>query len=336
MKRLRAKPRYDTMKNELRARRRAFGQWIYLALVAGLFIWLINLFFGQYLFFRAEGLVTQDRQVIAVSYIALVDGLAVDEGVRVKAGEEVARIRSTQILENVATLSTRISEVRARRADLMARAAFLNAMTPIADRRARDMTELRQRYEDGIRRGLATNNQKREFVEGEYDSALEKARIASEKSTIDGEIAGLDEVLERAETALDKILSVYADGVVTSPSDGVISELHVAQGSVLRAGDPLMEIVVGEPYILAYLTPGSLHKVETGDEVIVIFGVTELKGKITQIYPVSPKLPDEFQKTFRPKDRSQIFRIDLAGGSRIPPTFTKVSIRSRGWLPSWL
>ena len=46
--------------------------------------------------------------------------------------------------------------------------------------------------------------------------------------------------------------------------------------------------------------------------------------------PLSTRLPEEFQKTFRPRERSQIIRIDFDPGVRPPPTYTKVRISAPG------
>lgn len=63
--RLHRRPRYDTLRNEARKRGRSWGRWIYLGLVAAFFAWLFDIFLGDLVYLRAEGLVMRDRVALA-------------------------------------------------------------------------------------------------------------------------------------------------------------------------------------------------------------------------------------------------------------------------------
>lgn len=331
MRRLRRhSQRTDRMVNDVRARRRYFGQWTYILVILLLFLWLADFLFGRFVFLRAEGMVTLDRQVIAVGYVGRVEHLPVIEGQRVEAGEVVARLRSTQILENTAQLSSRLVEAEQRRLLLEARRRSLLDLAPIAAKRAEDMTAIRERHEEGLRRGVATTIQQREFLRDEYEAVLENIRVKSELSTIEAELIGLDALVANGRAALDEVRSAYGEGILRAPFAGIVSSLRVAEGSVVTGGEPMMELLVGEPYALAWMTPGSLARMEIGDRVALEFGVEEMAGTVTGLFPVSQQLPVEFQKTFRPAERSQIFRIDLDEDAAVPPTFTKVEVRAPG------
>lgn len=302
--------------------------------MTGLFLYLLNNFFGHIIFLRAEGLVTQDRKEIAVDFVASVTDVPVVEGEVVKEGELLARLRSIEITESVASLSRDIADARMRRNELLARRDLLKRLVPIADKRAHDLTRLRALHEDGLRRGVATSIEQRKFLVDEYDAVLESERIKSELAGVDAQLAGLDAIMAKQQAALDEILKSFREGVVRAPVDGVVNNLHVATGSVVAGGTTMMEILYGRPYVLAFLQPGTLHRVRVGDEVALEYGVESVRGRVTALYPVAAQLPVEFQKSFRPTERSQIVRIDFAENTIIPPTFTKVEVRDAGSVPS--
>ncbi len=302
--------------------------------MTGLLLYLLNNFFGHIIFLRAEGLVTQDRKEIAVDFVASVTDVPVVEGEIVKRGDLLARLRSTEITESVASLSRNIADARMRRNELAARRALLKGLVPIADKRARDLTRLRKRHEDGLKRGITTAIEQRKFLVDEYDAVLESERIRSELAGIEAQLAGLDGIIARQREALDQVLKSYGEGVIRAPIDGVVNNLRVATGSVVAGGQTMMEILHGRPYVLAFMRPGTLHRVHVGDVVTLEYGVESVRGRVSALFPVAARLPVEFQKSFRPTERSQIVRIDFAEGTLIPPTFTKVEVRDAGSVPS--
>ena len=302
--------------------------------MTGLLLYLLNNFFGHIIFLRAEGLVTQDRKEIAVDFVASLADVAVVEGQIVKKGDLIARLRSTEIVESVASLSRNIADARMRRNELAARRDLLKGLVPIADKRARDLTHLRELHEDGLRRGITTAIEQRKFLVDEYDAVLESQRIKSELAGVDAQLAGLDGIIAKQREALEQILRSYGEGVIRAPIDGVVNNLRVATGSVVAGGQTMMEILHGRPYVLAFLQPGTLHRLKVGDEVVLKYGMESVRGRVTALYPVAARLPVEFQKSFRPTERSQIVRIDFAEGTLIPPTFTKVEVRDAGSVPS--
>ncbi len=302
--------------------------------MTGLLLYLLNNFFGHIIFLRAEGLVTQDRKEIAVDFVASLADVAVVEGQIVKKGDLIARLRSTEIVESVASLSRNIADARMRRNELAARRDLLKGLVPIADKRARDLTHLRKQHEDGLKRGITTAIEQRKFLVDEYDAVLESQRIKSELAGVDAQLAGLDGIIAKQREALEQILRSYGDGVIRAPIDGVVNNLRVATGSVVAGGQTMMEILHGRPYVLAFLQPGTLHRLRVGDEVVLEYGMESVRGRVTALYPVAARLPVEFQKSFRPTERSQIVRIDFAEGTLIPPTFTKVEVRDAGSVPS--
>jgi len=139
--------------------------------------------------------------------------------------------------------------------------------------------------------------------------------------------------LAEAERALGDLRALYDEGRLRIPVDGVISRVISNRGSVVRAGEPLVDLHGNQRYILAYLPVGGFYDVTIGDEVKINIGFQSARGVITRVEPVAAALPREFQRAFTPVERQQLIRVEFAPGEVPPPLFTKVSLRSANIVP---
>lgn len=327
MKRIRAKRRIDRLRTETRASGTNWGRWVYLGLVALLALWLLDTAFGQYIYLRAEGMVTQDKHVVAMSNIATVEAIHVEEGQQVSGGELLAKVTSFPIVQQIANLSTKLADIHARQLELKARRLVLHTILPVAKRRVEAMERLRSNEESAIARGLTDTRKLNELLQDEFASILDSERMQAEVGTIDGQLRDLESMATRLTQTLDQIDAAYEDGVIRSPVDGRVVNITASLGSVLSVDDSLMEVLTGEAYVLAYIKPGTLYSVHGGENVTLRYGLSKAQGRVEAILPFSAKLPNEFQRTFRPRERSQIARIELESDDR-PPTYTKVEVVS--------
>src|SRR5690606_32333163 len=115
-----------------------------------------------------------------------------------------------------------------------------------------------------------------------------------------------------------------------------VGYLHVAQGSVVQPGEPLMELFTGDSYILAYVPEGALYSLQPGDPIKIKVGLNTYFGKVGRLYPVAGQLPEEFQNTFQPVSRAQIVRVEFDPGQGRPALFAKTKLSAVGWPPAWL
>jgi hypothetical protein len=61
-----------------------------------------------------------------------------------------------------------------------------------------------------------------------------------------------------------------------------------------------------------------------------------VSGVVKRVEPFAAALPREFQRAFTPVERQQVIRIEFLSGQSPPPLFTKVTVKSAAFLPSWL
>jgi multidrug resistance efflux pump len=118
-----------------------------------------------------------------------------------------------------------------------------------------------------------------------------------------------------------------------APIDGIVTHRSVDKGAVVRAGEPLLELVGEQRFILAYLPTGGLYHVAVGDRVKIKSGLHSAEGIITKVEAFAAALPREFQRAFAPVERQQVLRVEFAPGETPPPLYTKVELRSTGILP---
>lgn len=336
MKRLRIPRRLDTLTNDKRVTRPVLGKWLYLMSLLALFMWLGNLFFGGYVYFRADGLAVREAFQVGAHYAGTIEDLMVAEGDYIEAGAGVARVNSIDIIREQTALTVRLSELAAKRATLQSRAAVLQSLIPAAKRRAVTTRELVDKAREAYRKGLGTNQNLSRLLEDDFDSEREATELVGEAGATREERRILENIIADIQGSLDNLKAAYKGGHITAPASGIVTDFEVREGSVVTKGDGLMVVLAPPDYILAYLDPNALHTVGMNDKVTVSYGPNRLSGTVTRIYPLSAVLPLEFQKAFRPKERSQMLRIDFVPGETPPPLFTKVRVRAPGMIPNWL
>ena len=80
---------------------------MYFLLLLGLGAAVLNYLYGDFIIMRADGLVLRHKSVIAATYVARVQSVAVREGQEVVKGELLLDLLSTEMLDRLADLSSR-------------------------------------------------------------------------------------------------------------------------------------------------------------------------------------------------------------------------------------
>lgn len=336
IQRLKKPSRVDNLQSESRGRRGTVGRWVYLLLVALLLIWLADVLVGKYLFFRADGLIMRNVTAVSVNYTASVSELNVETGSTAAQGDVLMRLQSVDILRQLGELNMKAAELGSEIAAIEARKSQLARMIPLAAERQSKMIKLLKTEEQAAEKGLVDTRRISEYLEDEFDSRMTFETLQGEASSLDQQLTTLRQLQGDLQNSVSLLETLYDDGEVRAPEDVTVSVLQVNKGSVAKSGETLVELLSGKDYVLAYVTPGSVYIAEEGEDVKIRFGLKTLKGRVEQILPISARLPLEFQRTFRPQERSQVMRIEILPGQDVPATFTKVNIIAAGLLPRWL
>lgn len=331
---LREHTRVDRFLNDVRENqksRRNYGRYFYLASVIAVFACLGNVFFGHLLWLRAEGLILADRVNVASPYPVQVTKVMVRPGQQVRRGDVLAMVSSPQIMEAMATLTSKAAETTARQAELAVKLEVADAVLKTADERLKEAeAQLRKVNTSRASLGFVSDAFAANVQKDRYFAMQEKASREAERRGAIQQLSQLDVSLEEARAALHQLRLSYNNGVIEAPSDGTIGPKTSVQGDVLRPGDNLMELYVGNKHALVYLETGTLYEVNIGDKVRVADGFKQTTGTVAEIQPLTVPLPAEFQRAFRPPSRGQVAKIELEAEA-IFPMASKVSVAGRPW-----
>ena len=333
MRRLRLRPRPDTLNNDIRRSTVVWTRAVYFGILLALGLWFGDFLFGSYLYLKSEGMVIAPSATISTEYPATVRDIGVREGDRVSAGQRIAGLSSQQVSESVARLTSELARLRAQEAQLRIQGERNASLLSLASQRSALASETRERYETLQRRGILPMDKRMAALDSEYRSLLESGALQAETDAIRQQLTRLAPAIDKAEAALANLDHLYGSGDVLAPIDGIVGRRNVEAGAVITPGEVLLEIYGNGSYVLAYMPTGTLYSVEAGDRVIVEWGVRSASGHITAIEPVAMALPKEFQTAFKPVARNQLLRIefdDRTDRDNLPPLFAKVDIHSGG------
>ena len=326
MRRIKPRPRVDTLVSETRKPRRSLGRIIYLGFLVVLLLGFLDLAIGHLFYLDADGQVMQRNYDVATEYRGTVTELLVEEGSTVKKGDLLARIRSREALERMADLRTRKLELERDLNDLQARRSLLLATRDAARERAAIMQQTLKNVQDARKQGLVNTQRLSQAVDNAFQGMKEAQQVISDADTIDSSIQLMQQSLDELNQTLKQIETAYGAGGIVAATGGLIANLDVVEGAVAEPGDSLMQIYYDQPFVLAQVPTGTAFHLEVGRPVQITAGVTTLPGRISHIYPVASKVSNEFQRSFEPTDRRQLVRIDFTGKTGALPLFTKVRV----------
>jgi multidrug resistance efflux pump len=315
-----------------RAHRLAMIRWVYISGVVALVIWLANFAFGSLLYLQSEGLVLGEPGVVAAEFPVTVRDILVRQGERVRKGKVAAIVSSQNVTETIARLTADIAARESRKSELRIRSTVVNGLLALAQNRQNIASDARKSLETLMAHGNLALNQRTAAIDMEYRSYQDLEALKAEQPILNEELITLSAALADADSAIDNLRKLYDDGRLRVPIDGVISRVIANKGSVARAGDPLIELYGEQRFVLGYVPTGTLYRLAVGDEVQIKVGLQTNRGFITRVEPVAQALPREFQRAFAPVDTQQLIRVEFAEGEMPPPLFTKVSLRSVGWI----
>jgi membrane fusion protein, multidrug efflux system len=301
-------------------------KWTYLLALIGFGVWVFDVFFGANVYLRGEGLVLGKPAVVAAEYNVTVREVLVKEGERVAEGQVVVQISSQQIAEARARLSSEAALRAARLVELDVRKEVVNATLAPAENRETVAIEGKNQLNESYKKGLLPALSRTAAAEQAYNSQKDAEALRAEKRALTDQIKMLTAATEQADLALSDLLDLFDQGKLHAPIAGTVSTVLANRGAVVRAGDPLLELVGDHRFVVAWVPVGRWYKLEVGQTVSIDAGTGALPGTISRIGAVASALPREFQKAFTPTERLQLIWVEFEKGVTPPPYFTKVRI----------
>ena len=322
---LRSQVRPDNLKSQVRSSQ-SWARRIYLGLLLIGVGWIAMQFVGPMMLLDANGLVAQEREVVMPSYPAQVVSVTVGPGDKVRKGQPVATVISSQMLDLISELTTKQAEARSRQEQIKAKIASISDTLPAADKRVADADEATRAVDRAKAGGFATTTRQAEVAQGRYMALREAAALRAEAAGLKSEQDALEQNLGRLTAALEKANQTYGDGTITASVDGTIGPQVIAAGTYISPGEHLAEIHHGEKYVVGYLTTQRLYSTNAGDKVVVTDGVNRQVGRIERLEAIADRVPAEFQSGFYGADRQQLVRIAI-DDSGMFPVLAKIKVR---------
>ena len=331
MKKLKTRLRADTLPSEPRRApaKRRWDSTIYIVLLLALFLAVANHLLGDRVFMRADGLVMQDRKMVAAATTVQATEIKVQPGERVRRGQLLLRAESIDTVGRLAELTLREAEMAERSARLRADLVVAKRLAPKAEERVAELSQRRTEMDQLDRSRLITSQNLDALREDFHQADSRAMSLAAQVEGLSAEIVALDHSRAEVRAAIQELERRYNGGLHHAAEDGIIGPSVPVQGEVLAAGAPLLTVYSGQAYVLAYLPRAYLFSIRNGMQVSVSSGQFMRKGRISEILPISTPVPDEFRNTFRQRESRQLARITLDDGPALPILST-VEIR-RDW-----
>ena len=250
-----------------------------------------------------------------------VERLALQEGDAVTAGQEVARIETTDLR---LALDGAVAERAQADAERRLRVAG-SRPEDIAEGEAqaeRARADLRGAQEDlermeklqasgsGTDKSRDDARTKRDVAAASLEAAserLRKLRAGSRREEIDAAVARV----AGADARIAQLKQQVADAVVTSPVAGVVTEKLAETGELVTRGTALLVVTeLGRPWLNIYLPEPDLGRIRLGQEVEVATDSGQTRtGRVTFVSPQAEFTPKNVQT---PDERAKlVYRIKI-------------------------
>ena len=267
---------------------------------------------GDKFVLTADGLVAQEKVVVASPFDARVRQVLVKPGDHVEAGDRIAVVESATLSRTMAELSSEKARLQARVAQLQGRQRVVKRLLPLVEQNAMVAAEYLEDMQQAKSRGLAVEKTLQEVSTQSLASSERALTLSAEQASLDTELNGAQEALKEIQASYANLQSIYEQGVLRAPVTGTIGATVGSVGEVLAPGtSKVAQIHTGEPYVLAYLPDSYLFDVEEGQPVAVKARGQTITAHIQKVLPVTEALPSEFQNPNRARTRGQMVRIQL-------------------------
>lgn len=330
IRKLKKREKLDNLQTTRRATKRGLGRFIYLGIMAGICFLALDFMVGDLVLLRADGLVLRERHIIGATYPAQIRKVMIKPGQTICDGDKLLELESHEVLSNIASLSSRYAKLVSQLAEDSSKLQSSRSMLPLARKRLRMASILREKYQKPAFMSVITNRENRAVLNDLYLAQKDTTELESRQSSLSSKIVLLVDAKEELRSALKELKRHYRHGNIHAPLSGFAGAKLPNTGQVVKSGDTLLEIFSGPSYVLAFVPTGTLYQIKPGNKVVVSNGFQDMDGEITELLPIAKSLPTEFQQSFGTKKQGQIVRIKLLNTLDLP-VYTKVTVKGDHW-----
>ncbi|WP_287105045.1 efflux RND transporter periplasmic adaptor subunit [Brevundimonas sp.] len=271
--------------------------------LAGWGVWLLLRPDGESL--QLYGNIDIREAAIGFEIPGRVEALAVDEGARVAAGQELGRLDADSVDAELAEAQGTLSAAEARLALLRAgptRATIAQSAAQVEERRAAladvqaDLNRLAPLVGTGAVADRDVENARSRVAEAaarlrQAEQALADVRAGSRRE----EIAQAEAERERARATVERLRIRTGDAVLVAPESGVVLTRAVEVGEVVQGGQTAFTLALTDPvWARIYVDAKDLGRVAPGAEVELTTDAAPghvYRGRVGHVSPTAEFTP---------------------------------------------
>ncbi len=328
LKSLRTKVRPDNLQTQIRSGGRSLARRLYFASIVILLSFVLYYSIGAYFFLEADGLVAKERTEVSAMSLSRVVDVMVKSAQPVKAGDLLLTIQAPEVLQQLGQAQSRLADILRRDDQIRSRLLSISTLKPLAASYSARAKKYEEAASSAGTAGFASTSHLTGTARDSYNAARDLSLLETEEQALRDEMQTQDKLRGQASALIQEFESIFHNGRVFAPISGSIGTLVPDRGQVFRAGDPMLSINSGDPFVLAFVPTARLYSLVDGQVVIVTDGTSRVLGHVERIHNqnnLAATVPKDFQSAFRGPDVREVFRVRLEGASPFA-LFSKVRV----------
>lgn len=284
--------------------------------------------FGQVLiFFEGPGIVTADISSVSLPYTSHISSINITPGIKVDKGEELATAYSPEISAEISRILIGISNTTQQIDNLRTKLNVANSTLETAKIRA-SSASIAKKNVLGSRPEALNTTFKLDVLREAATAEQSAAQLAQDKEIAAAGIISMNKLRVDLERQLTITRRDYNEGKVLSPKAGLIGSRVAHVGETLIAGQSIAEVFDETDSYIKWLMPYTKwRQPKFNDPVYVVFGNNYLKGRVTEVVPITELLDNKRTPVLREPEQGQIVKIKLENDSEVLPIGAQVGVR---------
>ena len=239
--------------------------------IYGMAVWMLSACGNGTPDYDATGTFEATEVIVSAEAAGKLLQLEVEEGTRLKAGEEVGLVDTVQLYLKKLQLEANMKSVESQRPDLAKQIAATKQQITTAQRE-------KKRVENLLAAGAANQKQ---LDDWDAQVTLLQRQLIAQESSLMKSTNSLTEQGNSVSIQVAQVVDQLNKCHIQSPIEGTVLAKYAEAGELASVGKPLFKVgEVDRMYLRAYITSEQLSQVKLGDEVTVYsdYGNSEQKA----------------------------------------------------------
>ena len=297
-----------------------FGRYLYLTVLTVLFLTIFHLAFSFLYILTGDGFVSADKESVAFEYDASLKTIFVENGDKVKKGQELFRYDSIDYRTHLIDLLFKQSNMFQELSKSDTHLKKIEAQLSVTEDQLKIAKDIVNKLEKLAKKKLASNQRRSVEYERYFDTLRDFNEQKAEKTALLSQYKKTKHQVDIISKNVKHLVDSFKEGLATSPADGVVGDLNHTAGNVIEKSTPVLKIFSNLRYLLVYFN-SSYIEANVGDTMLIhIPGEGFYWGTAVDKDYVSSEIPEEIKPKFRPaqRRRAMIVMMDQKVTKHLP------------------